>query len=156
MAHVPPSCREEFRPNFPVGSPKSRSNDVDRAKPCWRWVPKLPDKTFKSSLEGKFCPQDRQGDRVSSCSKQLTTHVPARAVLREHDFLGILLQQLKSSGITIVSNACSSLWNFSARCPEDQNALREMGAVPMLKSLTQSKHKTIANSAAGALRNLTG
>ena len=79
-----------------------------------------------------------------------------RAVLREHDYLGILLQQLKSSAITIVSNACSSLWNFSARCPEDQNTLREMGAVPMLKSLTQSKHKAIATSAAGALRNLTG
>ena len=80
----------------------------------------------------------------------------SRAVLREYDFLGILLQQLKSSGITIVSNACGSLWNFSARCPEDQNTLREMGAVPLLKGLMQSKHKAIATSAAGALRNLTG
>ena len=79
-----------------------------------------------------------------------------RSILREHDFLGILLQQLKSSAITIVSNACLSLWNFSARCPRDQSTLRERGAVPMLKSLTQSKHKAIATSAAGALRNLTG
>lgn len=134
---------------------KSRSNDVDRAKPSW--AQKLPDKTFKSSLDRKFCPQVKSLPRDHSHADSHICFFPfSRSVLREHNFIGILLQQLKSSGITIVSNACSSLWNFSARCPEDQNTLREMGAVPMLKSLTQSKHKAIATSAAGALRNLTG
>ncbi|TRY69315.1 hypothetical protein TCAL_09734, partial [Tigriopus californicus] len=78
-----------------------------------------------------------------------------RSVLRDHNCLFILLQQLKSPSLTIVSNACGTLWNFSARNREDQHALWQMDAVPMLKSLTHSKHKTIATCSAAALKNLT-
>ena len=42
-----------------------------------------------------------------------------RAILREHNCLPILLQQLKSPSLTVVSNACGTLWNLSARCPQD-------------------------------------
>ena len=55
-----------------------------------------------------------------------------------------------------MSNACGTLWNFSARCKEDQERLRKLGAIPMLKALTESKHKTIATCASAALKNLTG
>ena len=77
-----------------------------------------------------------------------------RSILRENGCLEVLLQQLKSPSLTIVSNACGTLWNFSARSSEDQQALWDMGAVPMLKSLTNSKHKTISTCSLAALKNL--
>ena len=64
------------------------------------------------------------------------------------------MQQLKSSSLTIVSNACGTLWNLSARNAQDQKALWDLGAVSMLHSLTQSKHKTISTCSSAALRNL--
>ena len=66
----------------------------------------------------------------------------------------VLLQQLKSPSLTIVSNACGTLWNLSARCAEDQRALWEMGAVSMLRSLVHSKHKMISMGSSAALKNL--
>ncbi|CAB4061798.1 APC [Lepeophtheirus salmonis] len=77
-----------------------------------------------------------------------------RVILREHHCLAILLSHLKSPSLTIVSNACGTLWNFSARNEMDQMTLWEMGAVPMLQSLTNSKHKTISTCALAALKNL--
>lgn len=53
-----------------------------------------------------------------------------------------------------MSNACGALWNLSARSPEDQAALWEMGAVPMLRSLVNSKHKMISMGSSAALKNL--
>ena len=64
------------------------------------------------------------------------------------------MQQLKSSSLTIVSNACGTLWNLSARNAQDQKSLWDLGAVTMLHSLTQSKHKTISTCSSAALRNL--
>ncbi len=78
-----------------------------------------------------------------------------RTILRRHNCLKLLLDQLTSSSLTIVSNACGTLLNLSANCLQDQESLRALGAVPMLKHLTQSKHKTIATCSEGALRNLT-
>ena len=43
---------------------------------------------------------------------------------------------------------------FYSRCPTDQQALWDLGAVPMLQHLTNSKHKTISQCSAGALKNL--
>ena len=77
-----------------------------------------------------------------------------RSVLRENRCLEVLLGQLKSPSLTIVSNACGTLWNFSARDPVDQEQLWSLGAVPMLKSLTNSKHKTISTCSLAALKNL--
>ena len=79
-----------------------------------------------------------------------------RQTLRLSGCLDTLLQQLKSSSLTIVSNACGTLWNFSARNIEDQALLWKLGAVPMLESLTNSKHKTISTCSLAALKNLYG
>ena len=56
-----------------------------------------------------------------------------RRELREEGCLSLLLAQLRSPSLTIVSNSCGTLWNFSARNPEDQELLWELGAVPMLQ-----------------------
>lgn len=81
---------------------------------------------------------------VSSC----------RQILREHGCLPTLLQHLKSHSLTIVSNACGTLWNLSARDARDQETLWELGAVGMLRNLIHSRHKMIAMGSAAALRNL--
>ena len=77
-----------------------------------------------------------------------------RKVLRDENCLSLLLSQLRSPSLTIVSNACGTLWNFSARSTTDQELLWELGAVPMLQSLTNSKHKTISTCSLAALKNL--
>ena len=84
----------------------------------------------------------------------ITVCVVNRAILREHNCLQVLLQQLKSPSLTVVSNACGTLWNLSARCAEDQRALWDMGAVSMLRSLVHSKHKMISMGSSAALKNL--
>ena len=84
----------------------------------------------------------------------LTFVVLFSIILRENQCLEVLLQQLKSSSLTIVSNACGTLWNLSARNAQDQKSLWDLGAVTMLHSLTQSKHKTISTCSSAALRNL--
>ena len=77
-----------------------------------------------------------------------------RQILRSNGCLQLLLQQLRSTSLTIVSNACGTLWNLSARCAQDQTALRDMGAVSMLRNLVHSKHKMISSGSSAALRNL--
>lgn len=54
----------------------------------------------------------------------------------------------------MVSNACGTLWNLSARDTRDQRTLWELGAVPMLRSLVHSKHKMISMGSSAALKNL--
>ena len=66
----------------------------------------------------------------------------------------MLLRQLRSPSLTVVSNACGTLWNLSARCPQDQRLLWDLGAVPMLRSLIHSKHKMISMGSSAALKNL--
>ena len=77
-----------------------------------------------------------------------------RASLRRHGCLQILLHHLSSASLTVVSNACGTLWNLSARCKEDQATLRDLGAIPMLRSLVHSRHKMIAMGSSAALKNL--
>lgn len=77
-----------------------------------------------------------------------------RQILRDHNCLQTLLQHLRSHSLTIVSNACGTLWNLSARSPKDQELLWDLGAVSMLRNLIHSKHKMIAMGSAAALRNL--
>lgn len=78
----------------------------------------------------------------------------SREILRKHNCLHILLDQLKSPSLTIVSNACGTLWNLSAKNTQDQDALWQMGAPAMLRSLNHSKHKMIAMGSSAALKNL--
>ncbi|XP_036742867.2 adenomatous polyposis coli protein isoform X5 [Manis pentadactyla] len=94
------------------------------------------------------------GGILRNVSSLIATNEDHRQILRENNCLQTLLQHLKSHSLTIVSNACGTLWNLSARNPKDQEALWDMGAVSMLKNLIHSKHKMIAMGSAAALRNL--
>ncbi|CAI9574778.1 unnamed protein product [Staurois parvus] len=94
------------------------------------------------------------GGILRNVSSLIATRDDYRQILREHNCLQTLLQHLKSHSLTIVSNACGTLWNLSARCPQDQELLWDLGAVSMLRNLIHSKHKMIAMGSAAALRNL--
>nr|XP_057912794.1 adenomatous polyposis coli protein isoform X2 [Doryrhamphus excisus] len=94
------------------------------------------------------------GGILRNVSSLIATNEVYRHTLREHSCLPTLLQHLKSHSLTIVSNACGTLWNLSARDAKDQEALWELGAVGMLRNLIHSRHKMIAMGSAAALRNL--
>ncbi|XP_034976945.2 adenomatous polyposis coli protein 2 [Zootoca vivipara] len=94
------------------------------------------------------------GGILRNVSSLIATKEEYRQVLRDHSCLQTLLQHLKSHSLTIVSNACGTLWNLSARSPKDQELLWDLGAVSMLRNLVHSKHKMIAMGSAAALRNL--
>ena len=94
------------------------------------------------------------GGVLRNISSHITVREDYRQVLRQQNCLPILLRQLRSASLTIVSNACGTLWNLSARCVEDQKALWDMGAVSMLKNLVNSKHQMIAMGSSAALKNL--
>uniref|UniRef100_A0A8D2DE44 Adenomatous polyposis coli protein 2 n=1 Tax=Sciurus vulgaris TaxID=55149 RepID=A0A8D2DE44_SCIVU len=94
------------------------------------------------------------GGILRNVSSLIATREDYRSVLRDHNCLQTLLQHLTSHSLTIVSNACGTLWNLSARSPRDQELLWDLGAVGMLRNLVHSKHKMIAMGSAAALRNL--
>ncbi|KAF7217598.1 adenomatous polyposis coli protein isoform X1 [Nothobranchius furzeri] len=94
------------------------------------------------------------GGILRNVSSLIATNEVHRQILREHGCLPTLLQHLKSHSLTIVSNACGTLWNLSARDAKDQETLWELGAVGMLRNLIHSRHKMIAMGSAAALRNL--
>ncbi|XP_070478413.1 adenomatous polyposis coli protein 2 isoform X1 [Equus przewalskii] len=94
------------------------------------------------------------GGILRNVSSLIATREDYRQVLRDHHCLQTLLQHLTSHSLTIVSNACGTLWNLSARSARDQELLWDLGAVGMLRNLVHSKHKMIAMGSAAALRNL--
>ncbi|XP_026178837.1 adenomatous polyposis coli protein 2 [Mastacembelus armatus] len=94
------------------------------------------------------------GGILRNVSSLIATRDDYRQILRDHNCLQTLLQHLRSHSLTIVSNACGTLWNLSARSPKDQELLWDLGAVSMLRNLIHSKHKMIAMGSAAALRNL--
>ncbi|XP_056372747.1 adenomatous polyposis coli protein 2 isoform X2 [Hyla sarda] len=94
------------------------------------------------------------GGILRNVSSLIATRDDYRQILRDHNCLQTLLQHLKSHSLTIVSNACGTLWNLSARSPQDQELLWDLGGVSMLRNLIHSKHKMIAMGSAAALRNL--
>ncbi|KAL2764131.1 adenomatous polyposis coli protein 2 isoform 2 [Daubentonia madagascariensis] len=94
------------------------------------------------------------GGILRNVSSLIATREDYRQVLRDHNCLQTLLQHLTSHSLTIVSNACGTLWNLSARSTRDQELLWDLGAVGMLRNLVHSKHKMIAMGSAAALRNL--
>lgn len=105
-----------------------------------------PSKTLKIT--------ENAGGILKNVSSHIAVSDTYRKILREKNCLNILLQQLKSESLTVVSNSCGTLWNLSARCPEDQKFLWDNGAVPMLRSLIHSKHKLISEGSSAALKNL--
>ncbi|XP_078329489.1 uncharacterized protein LOC111111223 isoform X2 [Crassostrea virginica] len=94
------------------------------------------------------------GGVLRNISSHITVREDYRQILRKHGCLQILLKQLRSPSLNIVSNACGTLWNLSARCAEDQKALLDMGAVGMLRNLVNSKHQMISMGSSAALKNL--
>lgn len=94
------------------------------------------------------------GGILRNVSSHIAVREDYRAILRRHNCLQMLLKHLKSTSLTIVSNACGTLWNLSARNAEDQQALWEMNAVSMLRNLVHSKHKMISMGSSAALKNL--
>ncbi|XP_069784209.1 adenomatous polyposis coli protein 2 [Narcine bancroftii] len=94
------------------------------------------------------------GGILRNVSSLIATNEEYRQILRDYNCLQTLLQHLKSHSLTIVSNACGTLWNLSARNLKDQELLWDLGAVSMLRNLIHSKHKMIAMGSAAALRNL--
>ncbi|KAF7202926.1 hypothetical protein G4P62_016103 [Nothobranchius furzeri] len=94
------------------------------------------------------------GGILRNVSSLIATREEYRQILRDHNCLQTLLQHLRSHSLTIVSNACGTLWNLSARSSKDQELLWDLGAVSMLRNLIHSKHKMIAMGSAAALRNL--
>lgn len=97
---------------------------------------------------------ENSGGILRNISSQIAVREDYREILRNHNCLQILLEQLKSPSLTIVSNACGTLWNLSAKSALDQEILWSLGAPTMLRSLNHSKHKMIAMGSSAALKNL--
>jgi len=97
---------------------------------------------------------ENAGGILRNMSSFVALHEDHRRTLRRTGVYQLLLRQLGSPSLTVVSNACGSLWNLSARCVEDQQRLRDLGAVGLLRSLVNSKHKMIAMGSTAALKNL--
>lgn len=97
---------------------------------------------------------ENAGGILRNISNQIAMREDYREILRAHNCLQILVDQLKCSSLTIVSNACGTLWNLSAKNTKDQETLRRIRAPEMLVILTKSKHKTIATASTAALKNL--
>ncbi|XP_058444206.1 uncharacterized protein LOC131425919 [Malaya genurostris] len=97
---------------------------------------------------------ENAGGILRNISSHIALREDYRKILRKKNCLKILLEQLKSPSLTVVSNACGTLGNLSGENYEDQRFLRENGAIPMLRSLIYSKHKMISNGSSMALKNL--
>lgn len=101
-----------------------------------------------------FAIVENAGGILRNVSSHIAVREDYRSIVREKGCLQVLLRQLRSPSLTVVSNACGALWNLSARCPHDQRLLWDLGAVPMLRSLVHSKHKMISMGSSAALKNL--
>lgn len=109
--------------------------------------------SYQSTSES-FAIIENAGGVLRNISSQIAVRDDYREVLRKHNCLQMLLEHLKSRNMTILNNVCGIIWNLSAKCVVDQDALIKSGAVDLLSSLTTSKHKMIALSSSAALRNL--
>lgn len=91
-------------------------------------------------------------------AKDMSAHLSLtdeyRELMRKHTTVSILLGQLSSPSITVVSNTCFILSNLSAECHKYQKIMWELGAVPKLRTLTHSRHEMIAMAAQSTLKNL--
>lgn len=107
-----------------------------------------------SSPSGNISVVESSGGILRNLSSHIAVRTDYRKTLRDSGCFQVLLSHLRSPSLRVVSNVCGALWNLSARCVEDQELLWELGAVSLLKSLINSKHKAISQASAAALRNL--
>lgn len=97
---------------------------------------------------------ENAGGILRNVSSHVAVEENYRNILRCKDCIPILVRLLSSPSLTVVSNACGTLWNLSARCPKDQKTLWELGTVPILRKLVHSNNKMISVGATSTLRNL--
>lgn len=107
-----------------------------------------------SSPSGNISVVESSGGILRNLSSHIAVRTDYRKTLRDCGCFQVLLSHLRSPSLRVISNVCGALWNLSARCVEDQELLWELGAVSLLKSLINSKHKAISQASAAALRNL--
>lgn len=107
-----------------------------------------------SSPSGNISVVESSGGILRNLSSHIAVRPDYRKTLRDCGCFQVLLFHLRAPNLRVVSNVCGALWNLSARCVEDQELLWELGAVSLLKSLINSKHKAISQASAAALRNL--
>ena len=94
------------------------------------------------------------GGVLKNLSSVVSQEEEYRKRFRQAGGLAKLVQHLKSKNRTVLANATGILWNLSARCPENQKLLWDLGSIPLLDVLQSSKQRNIAENARGALRNL--
>ncbi len=94
------------------------------------------------------------GGVLKNLSSVISQEEEYRKRFRQAGGLAKLVQHLKSKNRTVLANATGILWNISARCPENQKLLWDLGSIPLLDVLQSSKQRNIAENARGALRNL--
>uniref|UniRef100_A0A8C2K2Y5 APC regulator of WNT signaling pathway 2 n=1 Tax=Cyprinus carpio TaxID=7962 RepID=A0A8C2K2Y5_CYPCA len=95
------------------------------------------------------------GGILRNVSSLIATRDDYRQILRDHNCLQTLLQHLRSHSLTIVSNACGTLWNLSARSPKDQELLWDLGAVSMLRNLIHSTDDEVTVAAEKLAKKIT-
>lgn len=69
---------------------------------------------YKSTLS-TLAIVENAGGIVRNISSHIAVREDYRQILRDNNCFEILLEQLQSPSLTIVSNACGTLWNLSAR-----------------------------------------
>lgn len=106
------------------------------------------------SPSGTTAVVENVGGILKNLSVVLMRESNYRRRFREFGGLAKLVQHLKSKNKTVLANATGVLWNLSARNHEDQRLLWDLGCIPLLDVLQTSRHKSIAEGARGALRNL--
>lgn len=98
---------------------------------------------------------ENSGGILRNISSQIAVNNNFRTILRNGDALPALISNLHSTNEVIISNACGTLWNLSARCQQDQRTLISLGAKPTLEKLTQSSHRMISRASTAVLKNLS-
>lgn len=94
------------------------------------------------------------GGVLRNLSNVISQEEGYRRRFREAGGLAKLVQHLKSRNRVVLANATGILWNLSARCPENQKLLWDLGCIPLLDVLQSTKQKNTSENARGALRNL--
>lgn len=107
-----------------------------------------------NSPSGTTAVVENVGGILKNLSVVIMQHEEYRKKFRHSGGLGKLVQHLKSKNKTVLANATGTLWNLSARFPEDQKVLWDLGCVPLLDVLQTAHHRNIAEYSRGALRNL--
>ena len=121
---------------------------------CPKAIPMLVKYLTYNSPSGSSAVVENVGGILRNISAVIMQEEEFRQKLRDSGCLPKLVQHLKSKNKVVLANACGILWNISARCPEDQKILWNLGCIPLLDVLKSSQHRNVAEYASKALRNL--